>query len=164
AVLQAEDEVLAALEVPRRGRHDRLVDTDAGLLEGTGEDPLRNAVLVGVDADAPLVEYRGLLEGTVAARPGDLEDHLGTLPDLVLRDRRALRDVGEVVRVLHEGLRPLDGLRSAVLVAGDVRVDRRNLLPTGDTDDLLAHALGHLRREHAHQAATLLRRVGDPFL
>src|SRR6516162_4002457 len=55
-VLQVEDEILAALELALRGGRDGVVDTDAGLLERAGEDPLRDPVFVGVDADAPLAE------------------------------------------------------------------------------------------------------------
>src|SRR5215470_12337182 len=121
-VLQVEDEVLAALEVALRGSDDRVVDAGVGLLDPAGEDPLRDLVLVGVHPDAPLAELRSLLESTVAAKTGDLEDHLCARADLVLRQVRARSLIGEAVRVLDQRLRALDRLFRAELVTGDPRV------------------------------------------
>src|SRR5579864_1589525 len=163
-VLQVQEQVVPAVELTRRRSEDRVVDADVGLLERTRKDPARDLVLVRVDPDAPLAELRGLLERAVTAEAGDLEDHLGALTDLVLRDRRAGGLVSEAVRVPHDRRRPGDGLCSAVLVTRDVRVDRRDLDAARYPDDLLAHALGHLRREHADEAAALLRGVGDSLL
>src|SRR6476646_1601842 len=161
-VLEVEEQVLAALEVALRGREDRVVDAHVRLLQSARQDPAGDAVLVSVDADAPLVQLRGLLEGSVTAEAGDLEDDLGLLAlDLVLRDRRALGLVDEVARVLDDGLGALHCLRRAVLVARDVGVDRRDLQTPCHADDFVAHLLGHLRREDADEAAALLRRVGD---
>src|SRR5262245_26230024 len=163
-VLQVEDEILATLEVALRGLHDGLEDAHSGLLDAAREDPLRDLVLVGVDADAPLPELRRLLQSGVATGARDLEDHLGTRTDLVLREVRARLDVSEAVRVLDERLRALDGLRGAVLVARDEGVDRRDLDAAHDADLLLAHGLGLLGGEHTDETRGLLRGVGDPFL
>src|SRR6266480_4705048 len=163
-VPQVEDAVLAALEVALRGGDDRVVNAGVGLLDAAGEDPLRDLVLVGVHPDAPLAELRGLLEGAVTAQAGDLEDHLGAGADLVLRQVRAGCLVGEAVRVLDERLRALDGFFRAVLVAGDPRVDRRDLDACHRADLLRAHALGLFGRKDTHQAAALLSGVGDALL
>ena len=163
-VLEVEDEVLPALEVALRRGHDGVVDPGVGLLDPAREDPLRDLVLVSVHPDAPLAELRGLLESTVAAKTGDLEDHLCARADLVLRQVRARSLIGEAVRVLDQRLRALDRLLRAELVTGDPRIDRREL-DTGDhADRLLTHALGLLGREHADEAARLLSRVGDSLL
>src|SRR6185503_11325845 len=116
----------------------------------------RDAVLVGVDADAPLAERGRLFQRAVAAEAGDLEDHLGSGADLVLRHRRALALVGEAVRVLRDRLRARDRLVGAVLVTRDVRVDRRDLDSADRADDLLAHLLGLLRCEDADETAAFL--------
>src|SRR3954471_6625535 len=121
-VPQVEDAVLAALEVALRGGDDRSVDAGVGLLDPAGEDPLRDLVLVGVHPDAPLAELRGLLEGAVTAPAGDLEEHRGPRPELVLRQVRAGGMVREAVRVLYQRLRALDRLLRAELVTGDPRV------------------------------------------
>src|SRR5436853_1739740 len=126
-VLEVEDEVLPTLEVAFRRSHDGVVDPGVGLLDPAREDSLRDLVLVGVHPDAPLAELRGLLESTVAAKTGDLEDHLCARADLVLRQVRARSLIGEAVRVLDQCLRALDGLLRAELVTGDPRVDRRKL-------------------------------------
>src|SRR5581483_715418 len=89
-VLEVEDEVLAALERALDGALDRVVDADARLLQRAREDvALGDVVFVGIHADAPLIERRGLGESAVAAGAGDLEDHVGALADLVLRGVRA---------------------------------------------------------------------------
>src|SRR4029453_4232577 len=163
-VLEVEDEVLPALEVALRRGHDGVVDPCVGLLDPAREDPLRDLVLVGIHPDAPLAELRGLLESTVAAKTGDLEDHLCARADLVLRQVQARIRIAEAVRVLDQRLRALDRFLRAELVTGDPRVDRWEL-DTGDHADLLlTHALGLLGRDHPDEAARLLSRVGDPLL
>src|SRR2546423_665125 len=109
-VLQVEDDVLASFERALRGGQDGVVDADVRLLQRAGEDPLGDAVFVRVDADAPLAEFRGLLECSIAAGAGDLEDHLYARADLVLREIRARLHVGEAVGIPHDRLRALDGL------------------------------------------------------
>src|SRR5436190_2528394 len=163
-VLEVEDEVLPALEVALRRGHDGVVDPGVGLLDPAREDSLRDLVLVGVHPDAPLAELRGLLESTVAAKAGDLEDHLCARADLVLRQVRARSLIGEAVRVLDQRLRALDRLLRAELVAGDPRVDRRDLDACHRTDLLRAHALGLFGRKDTDQAAALLSGVGDALL
>src|SRR3954452_15804090 len=163
-VLEVEDEVLPALEVALRRGHDGVVDPGVGLLDPAGEDPLRDLVLVGVHPDAPLAELRGLLEGAVTAQAGDLEDHLGAGPDLVLRQVRAGGLVREAVRVRDQRLRALDRLLRAELVTGDPRVDRRDLDACHRADLLRAHALGLFGRKDTDQAAALLSGVGDALL
>ncbi len=92
----------------------------------------RNA-LVGVDADAPDALLLRRVERAEAAAARDLEDDDRARGDLVERDLLALRLVLEVLRVAVERLHARErGLR-ARLVAGDVAVDRRLLLPADAT-------------------------------
>src|SRR5215472_4462658 len=166
-VLQVERDVLAARPVSGLREADRGLDTDVRLLGRAGEDLRRDVVLVDVDADAPLAELRRFLERTVAAEACDLEDDLGSGADLVLRHRRASTLIGEAVRVLGRRLRARYGLVRAVLIPGDVRVDRRDL-DTADRADraglAAVHLLGFLRGQNADETADFLRRVGDADL
>src|SRR6185503_16527395 len=159
-VLPVQEDVRPTREVPLERILDRVLDTDIRLLESAREDVLRDAVLVGVDADPPLAERRCLLQRAVTAEAGDLEDHLGPLPDQVLRHVRARRRVGEAVRVLNDRLRARNGLVGAVLVPGDVRVDGRDLDAAHRADRAglaVVHLLGLLGRENADETAGLRR-------
>src|SRR5437763_8869453 len=100
-------------------------------------------VLVDVHADAPDARVVCGAERAEAARARDVELDLRAGVDLVLRDRLALRLVDEVLRVadLDSDAR-IAGLR-ARLVAGEERIDRRDLDAADDTDVLRAALLLH---------------------
>ena len=113
-------------------RVDRLIvskTADVDLLQRARQDARAEVGLVGVDADAPDVLLLRRVEGAEAAAAGDLEDDVGALGDLVQRDLLALRLVGEVTASSRSStLIARVGRLGASLVAGDVAVDRRDLL------------------------------------
>ena len=155
--LEVEDLVLAAREgavLDRlRGLEHRRVDA----LHGRGQDVLAQVALVGVDADAEHALLLRRVERPEAAAAGDLEDDLRALGDLVERDLLALGLVDEVLRVGGERLDALGGLTRGGLVAGDVRVDRRDLLAADRRQHLVsALLLDHQRGEVARQVAGLV--------
>src|SRR5581483_4345939 len=156
AVLQVEEEVGAAGELPVGDLLDRLVDAVVDALDAAREHLLREAVLVHVDADPPDVRLVGRLQGAQPAAPRDLEQHLRALGDLVLCDGLALVGRDEVLRVADQDLRPGHRLLRAEAVAGDPDVDRRDLHASDRADDLLAHPRRHLRGEHADEAPGLV--------
>ena len=78
-----------------------------------------------------------------------------------VRNGLALVGRDEVLRVLHEDLRPRDGLLRAELVSRDADVDRRDLEAADGADGGRAVLLRHLRRENADETAGLVRRVGQ---
>src|SRR5690242_12271635 len=129
AVLQVEEQVVAALELTLRDLLRRVEDAVVDALHARGEDALGVVVLILVDADAPDPGRVGGLERAEAAAAGDLEEHLGTLRDLVLRDGLALVRGDEVLRVPDQDLDVRVVELRAVLVAGDPDVDRRDLQP-----------------------------------
>ena len=94
---------------------------------------------------------------------GHLEEHEGSLRDLVLGDRLAEVRLDEVVGVAHQHLDVLVVELGAELVAGDPDVDRRDVQPADSADDLLAAApLRHLRGQVADEAARLVCRIVQP--
>ena len=104
-----------------------------------------------------LLSFAAWMRAETAAA-GDLEYHVGLLLDLVERDLLALRLVDEVLRVVVQGLGAGLDLLRAVLVPGDVRVDRRDLLAADGAD----HArLRHRRRGDAGETPGLLLREQD---
>src|SRR5215475_504388 len=162
AVLQVEQQVVAALELALRDQLRGLKDAVVDALDAGGEDALGVVVLVLVDADAPDAGLVGSLQRPEPAAARDLEQHLGALRDLVLSDRLALVRGDEVLGVADQDLDVRVVELRAVLVAGDPDVDRRDLQPADRADDLLAALLlRHLGGEVADQAARLVRRVGQ---
>src|SRR6266568_4311308 len=159
-VLQVEDEVASTLEaLTRLGALNGEEDADVHPLHCAREDVRAEERLVDVDADRPLA---GLLRGVQrpeAARTGDAEHDLRAGVELVLRDALALRLIDEVLRVADLDGRARNTLLCARLVAGEERVDRRDLDAADDADVLLALPRCDVRREAADQVAVLLCRV-----
>ena len=132
-----EDRVLAAVEAAVDDLLHRLEDGLVHLLQRARGDVLAEVRLVGVDADpAHVLLLRGR-EGAEPALARDLEDHVGAAGDLVERELLALRLVDEVLRVRVQGRDPRIRLLRARLVARDVAVDGRDLLPADGADHLL---------------------------
>src|SRR5829696_9550438 len=161
-VLEVEDRVGAALELPVHhrfgGQEHRLVDA----LDGAREDVLAETRLVAIDADPPLVALLRRVERAQAAPAGHLEDDLRALCDLVERDLLALVLRDEVLRVADQDLGRGDALPRPGPVAGDEDVHRRQLDPTDRADHLLSPLLlGHERCEAADHVAVLVRREGQ---
>src|SRR5215212_1763718 len=138
AGLDVEHRVRAALEGAVLDRLDRVEDGHVDLLEGARDDVRAEVALVGVDADTHHVLLLGGVERAEAALAGDLEDDLRALRDLVERELLAEVLLDEVLRVAVEGLDARVGLLGAGLEAGDVAVDRRDLLAADRGDDLIA--------------------------
>src|SRR5215208_335403 len=138
AGLDVEDLVRAALEGAVLSRLDRLEHGDVDLLQRAGDDVRAEVALVGIDADALDVLLLRRVERAEAALAGDLEDDLRALRDLVERELLAEVLLDEVLRVAVEGLDVRVGLLGAGLEAGDVAVDRRDLLAADRGDDLVA--------------------------
>src|SRR4051812_7965997 len=142
-VLEVGDRVGAALERAVLHRLDGVEDRHVDLLERARQHLRAEVGLVRVDADAlDALLLRGV-ERPESALAGDVEDDLRALGDLVERDLLALRLVDEVLRVAVERLDAGVGLLRARLVAGDVVVDRRDLLAADRAD----HAAVVLRVE-----------------
>src|SRR6188472_980774 len=158
AVLGVVEAVDATLPLLAPGELDRVEHPHVDLLQGAREDLLAEVELVGVDPDAPVLVVLRRLDGAEAAAARDLEDHVGLLADLVQRDLLALRLVDEVLRVVVQGLDARLDLLRAVLVPGDVMVDRRDLLAADGPD----HARLRLRRRgDPGEASGLLLREQD---
>src|SRR5215216_640534 len=138
ARLDVEHGVRAALEGAVLDRLDRVVDGHVDLLEGARDDVRAEVALVGIDADALDVLLLRRVERAEAALAGDLEDDLRALRDLVERELLAEVLLDEVLGVAVEGLDVRVGLLGAGLEAGDVAVDRRDLLATDRGDHLVA--------------------------
>ena len=94
--------------------------------------------LVGVDADALHALLLGRVERAETAAAGDREDDLRALADVLEAELLALGLVDEVLRVAVQRLDVRVGRLRARLVAGDVGVDRRDLLAADRRDDLVA--------------------------
>src|SRR5919107_1265085 len=142
----------ALLDLLDRREHG-LID----LLERRGHDLVAQVALVGVDADALHALLLGRVERAEAAAAGDLEDDLRALRDLVERELLAEVLLDEVLGVAVEGLDVRVGLLGAGLVAGDVAVDRRDLLAADRGDDLVAALfLDDQRGEVAGEVAPLV--------
>src|SRR5215204_3090896 len=161
-VLEVEDRVGAALELPVHhrfgGQEHRLVDA----LDGAREDVLAETRLVAIDADPPLVALLRRVERAEAAPAGHLEDDLRALRDLVERDLLALVLRDEVLRVADQDLGRGDALPRPGPISSDEDVHRRQLDPTDRADHLLAALLlGHERSETADHVAVLVRREGQ---
>src|SRR3954470_9921537 len=125
---QVERGVRPTLERAVLRRLDRVEHGDVDLLDGRGQDLRADVGLVGVDADALHRLLLGGVEDAEATLAGDLEDDLRALGDLVERELLALRLVDEVLRVVVERLDLGQDLLGPGLIAGDVAVDRRDLL------------------------------------
>src|SRR4051794_24030110 len=164
AGLDVEHLVRAALEGAVLGGLDRVVDGHVDLLQGAREDLRTEVALVGVDADALDALLLGGVERAEAALAGDLEDDLRALGDLVERDLLALRLVDEVLRVAVERLDArVRRLRSG-LEAGDVVVDRRDLLAADPAERGRVVVLRREARDVADQVARVLlleQQAGD---
>src|SRR4029453_19044420 len=84
----------AGLEVAGGSAQDRRVDGVLELLSGAGDQARRNGrdghSLIDVDADAMDVGGAGRREGALAGQPGDLEDDVRALLDLLLGNGLAL--------------------------------------------------------------------------
>src|SRR5215213_6434143 len=89
----------AALEAAVRRLLDRVEHGHVDLLLRLREDVVAQERLVGVDADAPEALLLRRVDRAEAATTRDLEDHVGSLGDLVERDLLALRLVDEVLGV-----------------------------------------------------------------
>ena len=124
---------------------DRGVHGDVDLLQRARHDVRAEVVLVGVDTDAEHLLRAGRIEDAETALAGDLELDHRALGDLVQRLLLALRLCDEVLGVVVEHLDARERLLRAVLVAGDVPVDRRDL-ETADRADRLT-ALSPWRRD-----------------
>src|SRR3954452_853883 len=136
--LDVEQGVGAALERACLDGLGGVEHGDVDLLQRRSQDLRAEVGLVGVDADAlNALLLRGVERADTAA-PGDLEDDLGALGDLVERQLLALVRRDEVLRVRVERLDAGVGRLGAGLVAGDVVVDGRDLLAADARDDLLA--------------------------
>src|SRR5215213_4469527 len=134
AGLDVEHGVRAALERAVLDRLDRVEDGHVDLLQGARDD---------VRAEAALA--------------GDLEDDLRALRDLVERELLAEVLLDEVLGVAVEGLDVRVGLLGAGLEAGDVAVDRRDLLAADRGDDLVsALVLDVEARERAREVPRLV--------
>src|SRR5215216_7419249 len=96
-LLQAEDDVSAALELSVDDAFDREVNRSVHSLHRAREDVRAEERLVGVNADAPNAVLLRRIECSQTTAARDLEDHAGALLDLVQRDLLALRLVGEVL-------------------------------------------------------------------
>src|SRR6478672_9285289 len=162
AVLEVEDEVVAGDQRSRLDGLDEPEDAEIDALDCAGQDVRAQVRLVDVDAVAPDTRLLRRRERAEAARAGDREDDLRTGRDLVLRDRLALVLRDEVLRVADQDLRPGHALRSTGAVAGDERVDRRDLHAARGADRVAASALRHQRGEAADQVALLLGLERDP--
>src|SRR5919199_206230 len=134
AVLDAERRVAAALERARLHLLDRRVDGHVDLLQRARQDVAAEVRLVGVDADPPDLLLLRRVQGPEAAAAGDLEHDVRAGRDLVERELLARRHVGEALRIAVQDLDRLVGLLRAGLVAGDVMVDRRDLLAADRAD------------------------------
>src|SRR3954451_11540619 len=127
AILRVEETVDAALVLAVLHELDRLRNACIDLLLRARQHLRAEERLVVVDTDAPGVRVLGSGDGAEAATTGDLEDDVRALTDLVESDRLALVLRNEVLRVAVERLDARLHLLAAVLVARDVRVDRRDL-------------------------------------
>src|ERR687897_141323 len=161
-VLEVEDRVGAALELPVHhrfgGQEHRLVDA----LDGAREDVLAETRLVAIDADPPLVALLRRVERAEAAPAGHLEDDLRALCDLVERDLLALVLRDEVLRIADQDAGRRHTLLRSGLIARDEDVHRRQLDPADRADHLpAALLLGHERGEAADHVAVLVRREGQ---
>src|SRR6266511_3094243 len=113
-LLHAVEIVDAALERALLEGLDDLVDRALQRLQRARDHAVALRRLVDVDADRELALLAGPVESAEPALPGDLEDNVRPLIDLVDRDLLAFCKVLEVLRVgvqgLHAGLRVLHGL------------------------------------------------------
>src|SRR5581483_8999243 len=163
ADVRAELLVRAALQRAPLGGLDRVVDGDVDALQRARHHPRTEVALVGVHADSELPLLVCRVEHAEPALARDLELDDGALRDLVERLLLALRLGDEVLRVVVERLDPRVGLLRAVLEAGDVPVDRRDLQTTDGADRL---ALVRLRPETggiADEVARLLLAEQQPL-
>src|SRR5438093_1018816 len=101
-VLEVEDRVRAALELPGLGILDRVEHADVDPLDGARQDVRPEERLVAVHADAPDAVVLGRAQGTEPAEAGDGEHHMGSTLDLVLRHVLAEILADEVLRVALE--------------------------------------------------------------
>src|SRR6478752_5869941 len=135
AVLHVEETVDTALILALRDELDRLRDACIDLLLCARENRRAEERLVVVDTDAPGTRSVGSgRDGAEAAATGNLEHDVRALTDLVESNRLALVLRDEVLRVAVERLDARLHLLGAVLVAGDVCVDGRDL-ETADRRD-----------------------------
>ena len=149
------------LEVAGGLAEDRRLDGVLQLLLGAGDqargDGRDGQGLVDVDADAVDLRGAGGLEGALAGQPGDLEDDVRALLDLLLGDRLALGRVVEALGRIRVGLLVedldvrLDRL-GAVLVAAPVVDDGRDVRATDGADRA---GLGQAGRDDAGEVARL---------
>src|SRR3954451_20681023 len=160
-VLQAADDVRAALVAVVLDRLDRVEDRHVDLLQRARDDLRAEVGLVGVDADRLHALLLRRVDRAEAAGARDLEDDLRALGDLVERDLLALVLRREALRVAVERLDAGVGLLGAGLEARDVVVDRRDLL-AADARERAAVVLGVERREVADEVAGLLLLEGQP--
>src|SRR4051794_25623086 len=151
-VLQAVHGVRAALVGVVLDGLDRVEHRDVHLLEGARDDLRPEIGLVGVDADRLHALLLGRVDRAEAARARDLEDDLRALGDLVERDLLALVLRREALRVAVEGRDARIGLLRAGLEAGDVVVDRRDLL-AADAAHRAAVVLGVQARQIPDEVA-----------
>src|SRR3954468_10222305 len=157
ARLRVEDRVRARLEGAVLGLLGRLEDRLVDLLERRGHDLVAEIGLIGVHADA----LRALLlHGVQRAEPAlarHREDDLRTLAELVEGELLALVLGDEVLRVGVERLGLPIRVGDALLEAGDVVVDRRDLLAADGRGDLLAALVLQVEPGHvADQVAGLV--------
>src|SRR5207245_782239 len=93
--------------------------------------------LVDVDAYPPHTSVPRRVKGAEPAGGGDLEHNTRSPGDLVERHGAALRRVHEAVRVAVQHRDARVGLPGACLVAGDVRIDGRDLVAADRPDHVL---------------------------
>src|SRR6476659_6556299 len=156
AGLHRVGDVGAALVLAALDALDRVLHRHVDLLERAGEHLRAEVGLVGVDADALDALLLGGVEDAEAALAGDLEDDLRAARDLVERDLLALRLVDEVLGVAVQRLDRRVRRLGARLVAGDVVVDRRDLLAADARDRRDVVVLGVQAGEVTRQVAGLL--------
>src|SRR3954463_3302415 len=165
-VVEVGDDVGAALVAVVLDGLDRVEDRDVDLLQRARDDLRAEVGLVGVDADRLDALLLGRVDRPEAAGARDLEDDLRALGDLVERDLLALVLRGEALRVAVKRRDAGVGLLGARLEAGDVVVDRRDLLAAPREAGVLGVGRGvFLAADAGERAAVVLgvqgREVAD---
>ena len=160
-VLEVEDGVDAAAVPPRLDGLSGQEHGGVDALDGAREDVPAEVRLVLVDADAPAPAFTRRVESTEATAPGDLEDDLRALRDLVQRDLLALGLVGEGLRERDQDVRPGHALARAGAVGRDEDADRRGMFRPPTAEIVLFPARRAIRRETPDHVAVLVRREGE---
>src|SRR5450755_32322 len=149
---------------------DRIIYSRVYALDGAGNHAAMDGVLVAVYTDAIDAFLIGSIERTDAAATGDLEDDVGlVLVDLAGCNVFALGRIVKGLRIVHKHFYARIDLLSAVLVPGDVVVDRWNGEAAHRRNSVLPKQLRHLALaiyfhlpgNGSNQAASLLLFEGE---